>query len=135
MTDLRYGGASPSPTSPSPAAAPRLPAPLPGWVVPVKVLTSMALVGSFLAAAAVAGFIATIVYSGCFLSCTGRNEVGGLLLWALAAVLVLAGPALSVLMWRTARSVQATAIWGAVVLGGPALWIILGVGSSALGSF
>lgn len=91
------------------------------WTTPLKALTATGLVLAGLAAAAVAGFISVIVYSGCFLSCSGGNPVGGLLLGALAVALALGGIAVAVLMWRRARSPRAVAVWATLVLPVPVL--------------
>jgi hypothetical protein len=98
------------------------------WITPLKALTATGLVLTGLAAGAVAGFISVIVYSGCFISCTGGNPVGGVLLGALALALALGGIALAVLMWRRARSPRAVVVWAAVVLPVPVLLVVSRVG-------
>lgn len=94
------------------------------WTTPLKVLTATCLVLAGLAAAAVAGFLSVIVYSGCFISCGEGNPLGGLLLGALALALALGGIALAVLMWRRARSPRAVVGWAAVVLPVPTLLVL-----------
>ena len=99
----------------------------------VKALVAAALVCAGIGGALVAGFIAAIVYSGCFLECSQPNHGGGVLLGALALALFLAGCVLAVVMWRKARTWQAVKVWAGVVLGVPTLWFALGLGRAALG--
>ena len=94
------------------------------WATPLKALTATCLVLAGLAAAPVAGFISFIVYSGCFISCSGGNPVGGLLLGALAVSLALGGIGLAVLMWHRARSSRAVDVWAALVLPVPVLLLL-----------
>ena len=55
-------------------------------------------------AAVVVGFIAAIVWTDCFIECSGNpDHVGGGLLFALAAVLLLAAPALAATLVRKRR--------------------------------
>jgi len=110
MTQMPYG--PPATTEPA------------WWTTPLKALTATGLVLTGLAAAAVAGLISVIVYSGCFISCSDGNPVGGLLLGALAVALGLGGIALAVLMWRRARSPRAVAVWAALVLPVPVLLLL-----------
>jgi len=91
----------------------------PGWVTPLKIATvaSLVLVGA--AAAAIAAFIGDVVYSGCFISCSGGNKAGGLALYALALALLLAGPAVARLMWQRARTPAEVRLWGTLAVGLP----------------
>lgn len=91
----------------------------PGWVTPLKIATAVSLVLVGAAAAAVAAFVGVIVYTGCFISCSGGNQAGGLLLYGLALALLLTGPALARLMWRRARTPASAKVWGALALGLP----------------
>jgi hypothetical protein len=73
-------------------------------------------------AAAVAAFIATIVWSDCFIECSGNPDyLGGGLLFALAGVMLLAGPVLAAMLVRKASWVigavlspfaMALLVWG-----------------------
>jgi hypothetical protein len=68
------------------------------------VLRAFLSVGAVLAGIAgfvVAGFIAIIVWTGCFLSCTGEDHVGGAALGLLAVASLAAGPGLVALMYRS----------------------------------
>ncbi|MFN2539015.1 MAG: hypothetical protein ABR549_12840 [Mycobacteriales bacterium] len=87
-----------------------------------KVLTVLAsVVGP--PAAAVAAFVAAIVWSDCFIECSGDpDHLGGGLLFALAAVLLLAGPALAATLVRRGSWVLAAcavpAVEALVLVGG-----------------
>lgn len=72
------------------AAQPRTPAGTAWRVVLVGVISLLSA-----GAGVVVAFIAAITWSGCFLSCTGENHVGGALLGLLALALVAAGPVLA----------------------------------------
>jgi hypothetical protein len=68
------------------------------------VLRAFLSVGAVLAGIAgfvVAGFIAIIVWTGCFLSCTGEDHAGGAALGLLAVASLGAGPGLVALMYRS----------------------------------
>lgn len=127
MTLQRYGPPD------VPVQASPVPDVRPGAMTAVKVLVAVVLVGAGLAAAGLTGLIAAIVYSGCFLECSDPDHVGGLLLGLLALGLLVGGCSLAVVMWRRARTWRAVQVWAAVVLGGPGLFLVLGLGRSALG--
>jgi hypothetical protein len=77
-------------------------------------------------AAAVAGFVAAIVWSGCFIECTGSSgdHLAGGALFLLTLALLLLGPALAWLLLRrwsavalAAGGVVATLVTGSVLIG------------------
>ena len=105
MTELRYG----------PTVVPS-PAPSPGRIVVIALAT---LLGP--PPALVVAFIAAVTWSGCFLSCSQPNHVGGALLFGLALLMVLAGPLLAWLLLRRWRAV------GCAVLGVVGVLLTLGL--------
>lgn len=117
MTLPRYG--------PPDLAAPRPPVAPSAARTAVKAVLALVLVLAGVGGALLAGGIAYIVYSGCFLECTGGNPTGGLLLGLLALGLLLGLSSLAVVMWRTARTWEAVRVWAGVVLGAPALLLLL----------
>ena len=83
-----------------------------------KVLTVLACIFGPPAAAA-AGFIGLIVWSDCFFSCGGDpDHLGGGLLIALAAALLLAGPVLAASMVRKGS-------WVLAAIAAPFVWVFL----------
>ena len=100
------------------------PVALSGPLVVLKVLIAVTLVLAALAAAALAGVAATIVYSGCFLSCEQGNPAGGLLLGLLAVAVLVAGPWLAWVMWRRAGTPRGVTVWAAIVLGLPGMYVL-----------
>jgi len=104
-----------------------------GAMTAAKVVVAIVLVGAGLAAALVAGAIAAIVYSGCFIECSDPNHLGGVLLGLLALGLLVGACSLAFVMWRSARTRQAVRVWVIVVVSGPALLLALGLGEAALG--
>jgi len=100
------------------------PATQPGWAIALKVATTVSLVLIGAAAAAVAGFIGVVTYTGCFISCSGGNQAGGLVLYALALAFLVSGPVLARIMWRRARTPAAMAVWGALGLGVPLAYLL-----------
>ena len=72
---------------------------LPTWRKAVPLV--VAAVGT--PAAGVTALFAAIVYSGCFLSCTGGDHTSGALLWLLAGAFLLAGPVSAALLTRSWR--------------------------------
>jgi len=119
MTLPRYG--------PSDLAEPHAPVARSAARTAVKTVVAAALVLAGIGGALVAGAIAYIVYSGCFLECSGGNPTGGVLLGLLAIGLLVGLPSLAVVMWRTARTWEAVGVWAGVVLGGPVLLLSLGL--------
>jgi hypothetical protein len=88
------------------------------WPV-VRAFLSVGAVLAGIAGFVVAGFIAIIVWSGCFLSCTGENHPGGAALGLLAVAFLAAGPGLVALMYRSRvwlYVAYAAAATGAVLL-------------------
>lgn len=80
---------SPPPVPPRPSS----------WPVFKAMLAVLVLIGSgFLAL--VAGFAAIIVWSGCFIECTGGDHLRGAALALLAVTLLTAGPLLGYVMYR-----------------------------------
>jgi hypothetical protein len=57
---------------------------------------------------AIAGLIALLTWSGCFIECTGTNHRGGFLLALLAVISLASGPAAVSGLYRSARW-----MWGA----------------------
>ncbi len=87
MTELRYG-----PTSPAPGT----------WRT---IVVALATLGGPLAAL-VAGFVALITWSGCFLGCSSApDHTGGGLLGVLAVLLLVSGPVLAGLLLKRASAV------------------------------
>jgi hypothetical protein len=84
----------PHPHPPAPAARPS------AWPV-LRVILSVALVlaGGF--GFVIAGFIAIVTWSGCFIECTGTNHRAGAALALLAVALLAAGPALVAALYRS----------------------------------
>jgi hypothetical protein len=70
------------------------------WPV-LRAILSVLVVLAGIAGFVIAGFIAVIVWTGCFLSCTGENHPGGAALGLLAVVFLAAGPGLVALMYRS----------------------------------
>jgi hypothetical protein len=60
---------------------------------------AVVLVGGF--CALIAGFVAMVMWSGCFISCTGENHAAGAGLALLALALLAAGPALVAALYRS----------------------------------
>lgn len=106
---------------------------LPGGLVAVKVVIALTLVLAALAGAALAGVVAAIVYSGCFLSCEPGNPTGGLLLGVLAVAVLVAGPWLARVMWRRACTPRGVAVWASVVLGLAGVGLLQSLLSGLLG--
>jgi hypothetical protein len=75
------------------------------WRIAVVVLACLAAPP----AAAVAAFVAAIVWSGCFISCDagGGDHLAGAGLWLLAGALLVLGPVLAWLLLRSGRAVVA----------------------------
>ena len=103
------------------AAAIATPVAQSGWLTATKVLIATTLVLAGAGGAAVSGFIASVLYSGCFLTCSERNPVGGALFGLLALALLVGGGVLAYVMWRRARTWRAVRIWGVVLLSLPVL--------------
>jgi hypothetical protein len=70
------------------------------WPV-LRVILSVAVVLAGVFCALVAGFIAMVTWSGCFISCTGENHAAGAALALLALLLLAAGPALVAALYRS----------------------------------
>jgi hypothetical protein len=85
-------------------------------VTALKAVSATALVLAGAALAFVAGVVATIVYSGCFLECGDPEPLSGLLLGALSLALLLAGPLVARLMWRRTTTVAGALAWLAVLV-------------------
>ena len=109
MTELGYfaptsAGTQGEPTSPRRAA----------WRAAITVLATI--LGPPLAL--FAAFAASIVWSGCFMTCEGSDHLTGGLLWVLALGLLAAGPVLAatVMRSRTATMVTSAVGVGVVVL-------------------
>ena len=122
MTTTPYG----------PPASGVAPAPAGTGVRVLKVVLAVALVAAALAAAALAAFAALVTSTGCFISCSDPQPGAGALLGLLAAALVVAGPLLARLMWRTTGSPRALAAWSALVLGPAVLALLAGTVSPLL---
>ena len=106
------GPASVSPPAPAPIAPRRE-----WWRAALSVLVCLAgVVG-----AVIAGFIALITWSGCFIGCTGENHVGGALLGLLAAVSLASGPAAVSGLYRSAAWMRVAV--GTLAVAG--VWILL----------
>lgn len=121
MTSMGYG----STDLPAPAARS-------GVMTAVKATVAVVLVCAGLCGALIAGAVAYIVYTGCFLGCSDADPLGGVLLGLLAVGLLVGLPALAAVMWRTARTWPAVKTWAGIVLGGPALLFGLGLAQSAV---
>ena len=106
---------------------------LPGAMKALKVTMAVVLVCAGVGGAVVAGVIGAIVYTGCFIGCSDADPVGGVLLGLLAFVLLVGGPWLAIVMWRTARTWRAVKVWAGILLGLPALYLFLGLAQSAIG--
>ena len=103
MTSTPGYFASTAPASAVPAPTASAPRPRrTGWRIAVVALaTAIAC-----PAAALAAFAATITWSGCFFSCSATpDHLGGGLLGLLAMFLLLAGPILAWLLFRSGRAV------------------------------
>jgi hypothetical protein len=88
---------SPYVTFPRPAQ----PAPRPSaWPV-LRALLAAVLVLAGLVGFVVAGFVALVTWTGCFIECTGGNHRAGGALALLAIVLVAGGPAINAAMYRS----------------------------------
>ncbi len=142
MTLPRYGPPDlPTPDLPTPGLPPTglpptdLPAPIArsGAMKALKVTMAVVLVCAGVGGAVVAGVIGSIVYTGCFIGCSDADPVGGVLLGLLAFVLLVGGPWLAIVMWRTARTWRAVKVWAGILLGLPALYLFLGLAQSAIG--
>ena len=107
---------SPYVTTPAPHAP--APAPRRGWW---RVALSVLVVVAGVAGAGIAGIIALITWTGCFIGCTGENHTGGALLGLLAAVSLASGPAAVSGLYRSGRWMWAAA---AVLVLGIAVMLI-----------
>ena len=99
----------------------------------LRVVLAVLLVLGAWAAAALTAFAAHITTTGCFISCSEPQPLAGAALAALAVALLAAGPLLAWWMWRTTRSPHGLVVWSVLVLGPPALSLLLGGLSSSLG--
>jgi hypothetical protein len=91
------------------------------WPV-FRAILSVAAVLGFALAYVVAGFIAAVTWTGCFIECTGENHLAGGALAALAVALLAAGPALVALMYRSRGWLW---VAGLAAAGGAVLLVLL----------
>jgi hypothetical protein len=113
---------SPYMTFPHPPASAARPS---AWPV-LRVILSVAavLAGGF--GFVVAGFIAIVTWTGCFIECTGTNHRAGAALALLAIVLLAGGPALVAALYRSR-----TWLWvSAFAAAGGAVLMALGLASN-----
>jgi low affinity Fe/Cu permease len=89
------------------------------WRLLLVALTSVA--GA--PAGVVGAWIAAVVWSGCFIECSGGDHLQGGALWLLAIALLLAGPVLAWLLLRRAVAVLASVAAGVATVGFAALVI------------
>jgi len=94
-------------------------------------LAALLVLGAW-AAAALAALASYISTTGCFISCSDPEPGVGAAFGLLAVALLAAGPVLVWLMWRTTRDPRGLFVWSALVLGPPALSLLLGVLSPLL---
>ena len=85
------------------------------------------LTAACLPAAAVSGFFADVVWTGCFFSCEQPDHLRGGLLWLLTLVLLAAGP---VAGGRLLRRRAVLPVLGGALLGGALLALTVGVVTS-----
>ena len=88
-----------------------------GTVVPVvrpparrewwRIALSVLVVVAGVAGAGIAWIIAAIIWTGCFMGCTGENHLGGALIGVVAAVSLASGPAAVSGLYRSARWMRA----------------------------
>lgn len=88
---------SPYVTFPRPTVPPQRQS---AWPV-LRVMLSVAAVLGGAAGAVIAGFIAIVTWSGCFISCTGENHPAGAALAVLSIVLLAGGPATVAALYRS----------------------------------
>jgi len=96
-------------------------------VTALKLIAAVGLVLSGLVAAGIAAIVAIVVYTGCLIGCSDPQPLEGMLLGALAAGLLVAGPALARLMWRRTTTVRGAAIWAGLVVVGPGGYLLVHV--------
>lgn len=99
----------------------------PRTVTALKVVAAVGLVLCGLAAAGITALIGWIVYTGCLLGCGEPQQVEGLLLGALAVVLLVAGPVLARLMWRRTTTVRGATTWAVLLVAVPGGYLLLQV--------
>lgn len=83
-----------------------------GWPL-VRAFLAVTATVAGTAGAVVTGFIAVIVYSGCFISCEGGNHAGGAALALLAVASLASGPLATSGLYRSSRWMW-TAGWTAL---------------------
>jgi len=71
-----------------------------------RALLAGAVIAAGICGAVIAGIIALITWSGCFIGCTGTNHAGGAALAILAAASLASGPLAVSGLYRSARWMQ-----------------------------
>ena len=89
-----------------------------------RMALSVLVVVAGIAGAGIAGIIAAITWTGCFIACTGENHLGGALLGLLAALSLASGPAAVSGLYRSGAWMRAAV--GVFGMGAFGILVVLG---------